>query len=248
VKWRRNSSAFEWPERSRAALSFSFDDARESQIQNGLPLFERLGVSATFFVMPNAVAADAQSWTQAVQRGHEIGNHTVSHPCGRTAAWRAGDALYRMTLKEMRAELLAASARIRQLLSVDPWSFAYPCGQTFVGRGTETQSYVPVVAELFGVGRTFNEHWANSPVQCDLAQVACVCSDGAKPELAYAAFDQAVAEGEWLVLGGHEIAESGQVGTTSVELIETIGRRCRERDVWVDTVGAVGWWIAAARA
>jgi len=53
----------------------------------------------------------------------------------------------------MRAQLMEANKNIESLLGVKSEVFAYPCGNTFVGRGRDTKSYVPVVAELFLLGR-----------------------------------------------------------------------------------------------
>ncbi|HCR92034.1 MAG TPA: hypothetical protein DIW50_16625, partial [Prolixibacteraceae bacterium] len=37
---------FQWPEGKKMAVSFTFDDARFSQADNGLPLFDKYGVKA----------------------------------------------------------------------------------------------------------------------------------------------------------------------------------------------------------
>jgi len=208
---------------------------------------ERLGVASTFFVLPSAIAAKRREWADVVERGHEIGNHTVNHPCSASLAWSRGHALEALSLADMREELLAASDQIRKLLGVDPWVFAYPCGLTFVGRGSGTQSYVPVVAELFGVGRTFNNDWANSPTHCDLAQVACVNSDGVSFEALRPRLEGILDDGGWLVLGGHEVGPTGDFETTAVGTIEAVVRWCRERAIWIDTVGAIGRRIESAR-
>ena len=50
-----DSTPFQWPKGKRAAISLTFDDARLSQIDNGLPLLDRHRVRATFFVTPRAV-------------------------------------------------------------------------------------------------------------------------------------------------------------------------------------------------
>jgi peptidoglycan/xylan/chitin deacetylase (PgdA/CDA1 family) len=46
---------FRWPAGKRAAISLTFDDARVSQIDAGIPLLERCGVKATFYVSPSAM-------------------------------------------------------------------------------------------------------------------------------------------------------------------------------------------------
>jgi peptidoglycan/xylan/chitin deacetylase (PgdA/CDA1 family) len=205
---------------------------------------ERLGVTSTFFVLPRAVAADRRAWTRTVEAGHEIGNHTVLHPCSASIAWRRGHALQSLSLADMRRELQTASAQIHKLLGVDPSVFAYPCGHTFVGRGTETQSYVPLVAELFVVGRTFNDLWANSPAHCDLAQVACINIDGVSFEALRPRLEEAEDDGAWLVLGGHEVG-TGDFETVGVETLEAVVQWCRDRAIWIDSVGAIGRHIAS---
>jgi len=62
-----------WPEGKRAAVSLTFDDARPSQIDTGLPLLEKLGVRATFFVSPNNLEKRLEGWKRAAAQGHEIG-------------------------------------------------------------------------------------------------------------------------------------------------------------------------------
>lgn len=241
-----SQTAFAWPAGFRAAVSFSFDDARPSQIRCGIPLMEQLGVAATFFVLPQAAAEDRRAWAGVVERGHEIGNHTLNHPCCGRVGWSHGNALQSLSLAGIREELLVASARIRKLFGIEPWVFAYPCGQAFVGQGTGTQSYVPLVAELFGVGRTFNDQWANAPAHCDLAQVACINSDGMSFEAMRPRLELALHDGGWLVLGGHEVGETGDLETTAVETLEAVVQWCRERPMWIDTVGAIGRYIESA--
>ncbi len=244
---RSGKHAWPWPGRFRAAVSLSFDDARPSQIDRGVPLLDALGVAVTFFVLPNAAAARRRDWADAVERGHEIGNHTVHHPCSASQNWSQGFALYALSLADIRAELVTASAQLRKLLGIDPWVFAYPCGQTSVGRGLNTQSYVPVVAELFGVGRIFNSPWVNSPARCDLAQVACSCIDGLTFEHLRPLLEETVTQGGWLVLGGHEIGPEAVRETTSIATIEAVVNWCRERSVWIDTIGSIARWIEGAR-
>ncbi len=137
---------FTWPNGRRVAVSLSFDDGRASQVDGGTALLDRYGVKATFYVVPSAVEKKLEGWKRAAAGGHEIGNHSLNHPCSGNFAWSRGKALEDYTLDQMRRELTDANRRITELLGVTPESFAYPCGQTFVGRGVGTQSYVPVVA------------------------------------------------------------------------------------------------------
>src|ERR1035438_3603980 len=54
--------AFHWPDGKRVAVSLSFDDARLSQMDVGLPLFDRYGVKVTFFVNPPNMQKRLEAW------------------------------------------------------------------------------------------------------------------------------------------------------------------------------------------
>lgn len=234
-----------WPSGHRSALSFSFDDARTSQLDVAVPALARLGVVATFFVLPDQVAADRARWRDAVATGHEIGNHTAHHPCSGNHVWSRGRAVEDLTLVDLGNEIDTAQHQLQELLDVDPRVFAYPCGHTFVGRGRDTQSLVPLVAERFLASRTFNDDCANAPRHCDLAQVAGVNSDLLTFAQLLPRLEATVADGAWLVLGGHEFGEHPARETTIGATVAAVVGWCRERDVWIDTIGAVAARVAA---
>ena len=159
--WPQSSPAeFSWPQGARAAVSLSFDDARASQVDVGLDLLNRLGAKATFYVVPVRMEQRLEGWKRLAAGGYEIGNHSSRHPCTGNFQWSRDAALEDYTLARMRRELIETNRRIEEMLGVKPVTFAYPCGQTFVGRGRETRSYVPVVAELFLIGRTWLDETA----------------------------------------------------------------------------------------
>src|SRR5512137_968552 len=142
-------STFRWPAGKRAAISLTFDDGRPSQIDNGVPLFDRHGVKVTFYVSPSGVRERLPGWKKAAAGGHEIGNHSMNHPCSGNFPWARQHALEDYTLERIRAEMTEANKSVQELVGVTPHTFAYPCGETYVGRGRNLKSYVPLVAELF---------------------------------------------------------------------------------------------------
>jgi peptidoglycan/xylan/chitin deacetylase (PgdA/CDA1 family) len=169
---------FHWPEGRQAAVSLSFDDARLSQVDLGLGVLDACGVKATFYVSIGNLRQRLDGWRAAAAAGHEIGNHTLTHPCSGNFPFARGKALEDYTLDGMEAELLGANDEIRRLLGVVPRTFAYPCGQTYVGRGPGVQSYVPLVARHFLVGRAAFNETHNDPGFCDLAQAFSLDGDG----------------------------------------------------------------------
>jgi peptidoglycan/xylan/chitin deacetylase (PgdA/CDA1 family) len=243
-----SENAFEWPEGKRAAVSLTFDDARLSQIDRGLALLDQAGVKVTFYVQPGGVKERLEGWKKAVAEGYEIGNHSVSHPCSGNLAFSLHNALEDYTLPMMAKQLDDANAEIKRLLGVKPVTFAYPCGQKFVGRGRNVKSYVPLVAERFLVGRGYMDEAANNPAFCDLAQATGVPFDDMSYEEMIKRVSQARAEGRWLIFVGHEIGESA-FQTTDASALQALCKYLRDpaNGIWVDTVEVIAKYIEQQR-
>jgi len=247
---KEGGGGFRWPEGKRAAVSLSFDDARHSQVDCGMAVLNGLGVRATFYVSVGGVELRREAWRAAAAAGHEIGNHTLRHPCSGNFPFARDKALEGYTLERMEAELIEANDAIEELLGVRPTTFAYPCGQTFVGRGEGVRSYVPLVARHFQVGRAAFNETHNNPAYCDLAQAFSRDGDARTFEQLRAMVDQAVEAGGWLILFGHEIGPDA--GVRQVTHDEALGRLCEHcldegSGVWLDTVAAVGAYVNGNR-
>jgi len=186
------------------------------------------------------------AWRKAVSGGHEIGNHSIHHPCSGNFCWSREHALEDYTLEQMEAELLEANRQIEQLLGVRPRTFAYPCGQTYVGRGENTRSYVPIVAKHFLVGRGYMAESATDPAYCDLAQVMTRGIDTLSFEQVRPWLDSTLQQGHWLNLAGHEIS-GDHPQTTRTATLAAIAAHCRANNIWLDTVLAVAEHVKAAQ-
>lgn len=241
-------SQFHWPRGKRVAVSLSFDDARTSQIDVGVPLFDRYGAKITFYVNPRSLNKRLDGWKKAAAKGYEIGNHSTSHPCTGNFVWSRDHALETYTLAMMENEMDTANTDTERLLGVKPTTFAYPCGEKFIGRGAETKSYVPLVARRFRVGRGFRDEAANDPTFCDMAQVLGVDCDGMSFEQMKKAVLDAAKEGGWLVLAGHEIGPAGYQ-TTEAAVLEQFLQYANDpaNNIWLDTVAAVSGYILGQR-
>jgi hypothetical protein len=235
---------FHWPQGKKAALSLTFDDARPSQIDTGMPVLNKYRVKGTFYVSPDNLEKNLEGWRRAVKAGHEIGNHTMTHPCTGNYAFSKENALEDYTLDRMALEIDDATIFILEKLGVKPRSFAYPCGQTFVGRGKDLKSYVPLVAARFLTGRGWLGEDANDPAVCDLSQLLAMESDGKTFEQLKPILDRAVEEGRWVIFCGHEIGKGGYQTT----LTETVEKLCQyalkpASGIWLDTVSSIGDYV-----
>ena len=240
----RDSLIFKWPEGKRAAISLSFDDARESQVIWGTDLLDQYGIKATFFVVPSSVEKRLEGWKKAVANGHEIGNHSVNHPCSGNFFWSRNNALENYTIKKMGAELKECNKRLEELLKVKPEVFAYPCGQKFVGMGVHTKSYVPLVSKMFLLGRGWRDEAANDPVYCNFFQLTGVEMDNKDFNEILPLLEEATKKGQWLLLAGHEMAESGEQ-TTRLTMLRQLAEYVRDpaNGIWIAPVGTIARYI-----
>lgn len=237
-----------WPSGKRAAVSLTFDDARLSQVDVGLGLFQRHGLRATFYVSPDRLDARLDGWKEAVRQGHEIGHHSLTHPCTGNFEFARGNALEDYTLERMSKDLAEATVAIERQLGLRPVSFAYPCGQTFVGRGVNTRSYVPLVARLFESGRLWLCEDMNDPLRYDPAQVMAIELDGKTFLEVRPLLERAREQGRWLVFAGHEIGPEGRQ-TTRVDTLEAILAMAADpaNGLWLDTVGVINRYVQERR-
>ena len=73
-----------WPEGFEGAVSLTFDDGLDTQLDNAIPCLDDCGLKGTFYVNPgrsDAWETQIPRWQQASRNGHELGNHTSMHPC-----------------------------------------------------------------------------------------------------------------------------------------------------------------------
>ena len=86
-----------WAGFRKAAVSFTFDDGPQSDVDVALPMFEKYGYKATFNIVTNWANGGGNNgmlnWS-GVQKlsaaGHEIASHSDSHPSGTMAGNEIG--------------------------------------------------------------------------------------------------------------------------------------------------------------
>ena len=244
----QKKSDFQWPEGIKMALSLTFDDARLSQVDKGIPLLDKYGVKATFYVSPDNMIQKLDGWKKAVSNGHDIGNHSLLHPCTGNFDFSRDKALEDYTLQKMDVELDSANNILKKTLGFRPVSFAFPCGQSFVGRGNMTRSYIPLISAKFETGRGWLNEGPNNPAFCDLSQLTGMELDGKSFEQIKALIESAKSMGQWLVLAGHEMNEGG-FQTSLLSTIEAICKYASDtaNGIWIDNVHNIALYIKEKR-
>jgi peptidoglycan-N-acetylglucosamine deacetylase len=107
------------------------------------------------------------------------------------------------------------------------------------------------VAERFLAGRGYFNESTNDPALCDLAMTMAFSIDTKSMDQINAWVDQALDEGSWLILAGHNLSPEGtQVNTTKIAVLEELCRRCTQpgSGIWIDSVAAIGEYIRLQRS
>jgi len=233
------TKTFSWPDGKKAALSLSFDDARHSQVDVGIPFLNKLKAKATFYVLSSNYTQRLEAWKAALAAGHEIAHHTKAHPCTANFGFAKNKALEDYTLERLGQDLDTATDEIQTTFGIKPVSFAYPCGQKFVGRGVNTQSYVPLIAKRFVTGRGYLDEAANDPAVCDLSALMGSGFDNLTFAQMKAQMDTAAKDGRWLIFAGHEMGTDNRHQMTNLDAMAELIAYARANNIWLDTVANI---------
>ncbi|RZM21195.1 MAG: hypothetical protein EOO88_34015 [Pedobacter sp.] len=84
------AAEFKWPQKYKAAVSLSYDDALDSQLDNAVPSLNKFKIKGTFYLVAasSTLAPRLEAWRKVAQQGHELGNHTLFHQCSKSAPGR----------------------------------------------------------------------------------------------------------------------------------------------------------------
>lgn len=248
------SSSNFWPNRAEGAVSLTFDDGMPSQLDRALPVLDRLGMKATFYVNPNYSVdwdKNAERWRRVAAEGHELGNHTDTHPCSCQSDFRHGGdyCLEKLDIKEVDRAIDDAEHSLQALTSqpASTRSFAYPCYKTDVGAGVSRRSYVPEVARRYPAARVgFDED--NDPATVDLSYVFAFAAEGQSAEQVIAYIEGALRRGRWAVIVFHGIgAEWNAMDATEFDRLMVYLANNRNR-IWVAPFVEIAGYVRSHRA
>lgn len=142
---------FSWPEGQQMAISLSYDDAIDSQLDNAIPALNRHGFKASFYLTLASPTLNTRldEWRAAADQGHELGNHTIYHPCSAALPDREWVASYydidRYLVAEIVHEATIANSYLYAIDGRTERTFTPPCGDVIVSDG----NYLPAIRDLF---------------------------------------------------------------------------------------------------
>src|SRR6202000_160798 len=124
----------------QCAVVLTYDDAIDVDLDNVIPALDSLNLKGTFYLIGSSpvITKRVKEWWLAAQHGHELGNHSMFHPCdgglpGRGFVTPDGD-LRKYTVERAVKEIRMTNKLLKAIDGKDVGNFAYPCGDRKIGK------------------------------------------------------------------------------------------------------------------
>jgi peptidoglycan/xylan/chitin deacetylase (PgdA/CDA1 family) len=146
-----------WPEGQRGAVTLTYDDGLPVHFEVVAPGLEAAGLRGTFYVpVYTGVLPYAQAWRALAARGHEIGNHSLFHPCvgGPERAWL--DPVYDLrhyTVRRWEEEIAVANFVLQQVDGQAERTFGNTCYDNRIGPEGDSTAMEPLLPRFFTAAR-----------------------------------------------------------------------------------------------
>ncbi len=234
----------EWNNR-KCAVVLTYDDALNVHLDNVIPLLDSAGFKGTFYLsgLFPGFKQRPKDWAAAAGRGHELGNHTLFHPCeGKSPGREWVNPTYDLSIytpQRITDEILAANLLLEIVDGKTKRTFAYPCGDMKAG----DSSYVGVVKENF-VGARGVEGKMQRIDEVDLYNICSFMINNQSGEELISMVKKAMETNSLLVFlfhgvgGEHSINVSSEAHRMLISFLKE-----NEKDVWVAPLVDVAQFI-----
>lgn len=223
----------------KAAVVLTYDDALNEHLDHAIPALDSLGFRGSFYI-PGASKVFQErltDWSMVANKGHELGNHTLYHPCdaskpGRNWVPPAND-LSQYSLDQITKEIRMASVFLERIDGKDERTFAYTCGDMTVKDNT---SFTDVIRNDFVAARGVRGR-LNTLENVNLSNVDCFVVNGETGEQLIAWVEEAARTNSMLTIlfhgvgGGHSLDVSLDAHSQLLHYLKD-----HEDEIWVDTL------------
>lgn len=158
----------------KCAVVLTYDDALNVHLDNVIPLLDSVDIRGTFYIVgeSNVLRERMEEWRYASEKGHELGNHTLTHPCdankeGRSWVQQEKD-LSNYSVERAVNEINITTTILQAIDGKTERTFAYPCGDTKAGG----EDFYSLVQDSF-VGARGVDRGLESLEEIDLKEINC---------------------------------------------------------------------------
>ena len=229
-------STIKFPDGKKALIVLTYDDALASHLDVAIPQLDKANLKGTFFMTSPAKEEHIARWREASKNGHELGNHTVYHPCLSTKF--AMDPHYYSEKYSVANMIKEISTMNKMLTAIDGkmnHNFAYPCGETEAGGKSYIDSLrqAGFVKYARGVG---NDPFILDTKKLDPLKVPCMGFSTNGPASEIINFIKLVQEKKGIAVlifhgvGGDYLEASAEAHQEMVNYLKN-----NSKDIWVAT-------------
>ncbi len=140
----------------KTMVALTYDDGDQTQLTNAVPQLDARGLRGTFFLNSIGGSYFASQWQAVAKTGHELGNHTLYHPCPLSGGGRAGFSTEEYTLARYTADVTTQDGLLDVIdgRTAPGRAFAFPCSRHTIG--ADDTSVLPFLesADCVDVART----------------------------------------------------------------------------------------------
>jgi len=173
----QKETKFVWPNGAKAAICLTYDDGLPSHVNTVVPMLNKYNFKGTFYptLASSSLYDQMSQWKALAKDGHELGNHTVYHPCrksGEGMEWVKDYLdLDNYTTDQIVSEIELANSFLMALDDGKNRTFAYPCAHFRAGGN----SYKDSLYIRFSAARDSNEE-KKLPIKLDSIDIYSVQS------------------------------------------------------------------------
>lgn len=233
----------------KCAVVLTYDDAIDQHLDNAIPVLDSLGLKATFYItaFSTSMQTRMEEWRKLADNGHELGNHTLYHPCigGDGRSWVKPEYDMRhYTLQRMIDEVRMTNSFLQALDGKTKRTFAFTCGDRKIG----DSSFINAMRGDFVAARAVrNEmHTIN---EIDLFNTDCYMVNGESGTQLIEWAKKAMATHSLLVILFHGVG-GGNALNVSLPAHREFLRflKQNEKDIWIAPMLEVAEYIGKYQA
>ena len=219
----------------KCAVVLTYDDGLNIDLTNVIPALDSLGLKGTFYISDyfDGLNVQINGWRKAAAEGHELGNHTIWHPCdgslpGRSFVKPDYD-LHTYTVNRMDNEILEMNNILKAIDGKDERTFAFPCGDMKI----HDSAYLDYMKYKFVAARGVKPEML--PInKVNLNNVGCYMENGASADEMIALVKKAMQTHTLVVFlfhgvgGEHNLNVSLQAHSRLLHFLKQ-----NEKDIWI---------------
>jgi sialate O-acetylesterase len=149
-----DAPSFKWPGKYRAAVCLTYDDGLDCHLDLAAPALDLFGMKGTFYCTGSSPSLHRRlnEWRALAKNGHELGNHSLFHPCdGARFDWVKPEYDFRTyTISQIKNELYTANTLLSAVDGKQERTYAYTCSDFKVGG----QIFIDSIRPLFYAARS----------------------------------------------------------------------------------------------